>query len=194
VPIVAEIDSNGSFSGAVPGWGTGELVALTSARVVSSETIVTLATQLNTVVNVTYQQVILQHGSLEEHSTQVSSSGDVSLSLGSTNGTGFLLFAFYQRLSGNQNVVFNSSQDWTIFDNGSYNVDHYSGRGAQTVVKFWDKYILTDRVVALLQQAGNYGKPAKTASRSPATCPGRATWQSASSASPATASSPSCRS
>ena len=71
---------------------------------------------------------------------------------------GFQIFSFYQRLSGNHNVHFDSERHETIFDDGSFAIDHNSARGAKTVIKFWEKYILDDEVLELIKAAGNYSK------------------------------------
>lgn len=76
----------------------------------------------------------------------------------SPGGLGYELFFFYQKLSHNQNVHFSSNTTGSIWDNGSYVVDHFSALGAQKVQDFWEHYILVDNVKELLKETGNYGK------------------------------------
>lgn len=75
-----------------------------------------------------------------------------------TNGSEYKLFAFYQKRTLSKSLPVSTNTTHTIFDNGSYTVDHYSATGAQTTTKFWEEYILTDGVKELLMQVGNYGK------------------------------------
>lgn len=81
---------------------------------------------------------------------------DVSLKLPA--GSSYRLFAFYQSLTHEKNLEYSSGIGETIWDNGSYVVDHYSPQGAQVVATFWEKYILPDGVKDLLIEVGNYGK------------------------------------
>lgn len=159
VPFTTAVGSNGSFRGVVPGWGAGELVALVSAAVVSEKSVTTQVLSDLQFTNVTYDQYVLRRDSLAERTSSVSpTTGEVSLTLPvSSSATGFRLFAFYQRLSLNKNLVFNATQDATIFDNGSFVVDHFSGAGAQVVTRFWEERILTDSTKEMLAKVGNYG-------------------------------------
>lgn len=69
----------------------------------------------------------------------------------------YRLFAFYQSRTHEKNLDYARNVLTTIFDNGSYAVDHFSPRGAQTVINFWEQYILTDEVTSLLKDVGRYG-------------------------------------
>jgi hypothetical protein len=104
---------------------------------------------------------VLKNGTLFDWAKNVSSTGHVSLKF--PNGSSRRLFAFYQFLSHEKNLEYSSGTGKTIWDNGSYVVDHYSAKGAQVVAKFWETYILPDGVKELLMEVGNYGK---TSSRS----------------------------
>jgi hypothetical protein len=104
--------------------------------------------------------MVLKHDSLAEITANVSqSTGHSSLAFPpSPNDRNRWIFAFYQKLSLHQNVVYTSTQSGSIFDNGSYVVDHYSSEGARTVIRFWEEHILGNGLDALLKKAGNYGK------------------------------------
>lgn len=69
----------------------------------------------------------------------------------------YRIFSFYQRLSGHKNVVFSTDRYDNIFDYGSYAVDHFSAQGAETVINFWERYIVDDQVKDLIKAAGNFG-------------------------------------
>lgn len=154
-----KISKNGHFNGKIPGWGTGKLVALVSAEVLSTKNI-----SMNTAGTPSflgtpqtyYLQMTLKNGTLTEWTNEVSSSGHVSLKLPTTES--YRLFAFYESLSHEKNLDYSSEPSKTIWDNGSYVVDHYSARGAQTTIKFWEKHLLTDEIKELLMDVGNYGK------------------------------------
>ncbi|RYP69486.1 hypothetical protein DL769_005264 [Monosporascus sp. CRB-8-3] len=44
----------------------------------------------------------------------------------------------------------------TIFDNGSFVVDHFDAKGANVVAKFWEEHMLRDGIPDLLAKVGNY--------------------------------------
>lgn len=102
-----------------------------------------------------------------EHTDKVNEDGTVSLRL--KNGTSHVskhvraspkqyLFAFYQFQDLVKNLDIESNVTGTIFDNGSYTVDHYSARGAETTIDFWENHILDDTEIrSLLSEVGTYG-------------------------------------
>jgi hypothetical protein len=159
VPFSALVPSNGSFDSVLPGWGTGELVAVVSALVLmetnhslagnkppvpTTASYSTLTVQENTMTDIT-KHVLLPTGHLQLEFPA------------SEKATTYWIFAFYQLLSHHKNLNFQSNSTSTIFNNGSYTVDHFSARGAQTVTDFWDRYILTNGTKELLQEVGNCG-------------------------------------
>ncbi|KNG86833.1 hypothetical protein ANOM_004910 [Aspergillus nomiae NRRL 13137] len=150
---------NGSFHRQLPGWGTGELVALVSAQVLSSRNISNPTNSLipGSEVQPSAVQYVLKNSTLQEWSQNVTSMGEVNLSFPKTGGQGYRLFAFYQHRTLHQNVPSTSNMSGTIFNGGSYAVDHFSARGAETVTRFWDEYILEDEVKQMLVAVGNYG-------------------------------------
>ncbi|KAJ5110316.1 hypothetical protein N7532_002961 [Penicillium argentinense] len=145
---------NGTFEGQIPGWGTGDLVALVSAEVLSTQNVSLGGGSISGKSQSSYLSFVLKNGTLVDWAQNVSSMGHASLKLPA--GSSHRLFAFYQFLTHAKNVVL-SGNGGTIWDNGSYIVDHFSPRGAQVVAKFWEKYILPDGVKDLLMQVGNYG-------------------------------------
>ncbi|KAJ5440168.1 uncharacterized protein N7458_011166 [Penicillium daleae] len=142
----------------IPGWGAGELVALVSAEVLSTKNVslgTSSGTSLFGAAQTSYLSLVLKNGTLVDWGQNVSSTGHVSLRFPS--GSSHRLFAFYQFLTHEKNLEYSSGNAKTIWDNGSYVVDHYSARGAQVVAKFWERYILPDGVKELLMEVGNYG-------------------------------------
>jgi len=176
IPFSTIVPANGTFNGVIPGWGTGDLVALVSAHVLSESTSSSFTTQTSpesfrsfpailpssdfaqSQQAATQFQIVIQDGSLKDVTTSVSPNGTATFTA-PANSTGlyYRLFAFYQKRTLNKNLSFASNRSATIWDDGSYNVDHFSSRGAETVTKFWEKYILVDGLEDLLKQVGNYG-------------------------------------
>lgn len=158
-PLSIIIPADGSFEGLVPGWGTGQLVALVSAQVISTRE---FSSPIGTVPGqepTSFSQLILKYDTLTEWTDDVSSYGHVSLKFPTVeNGLRYQLFAFYQHLTLHKNLDITSNNTRKVFENGSYAVDHFSARGAKTVTKFWEEHILTNGVKELLMEVGNYGQ------------------------------------
>lgn len=159
VSITQILPGGGVFDQIIPGWTQGELVAAISAVIVSSANVSYNVTGPTGATTVTYEDLVLKNGSLTDLTSMVSESGRLSMNLTATSPDEFDygLFFFFQKLSGNKNVHFASNGSQTIWDNGSYVVDHFSAKGAQKVQRFWEQYILTDSVRDLLKKVGNYG-------------------------------------
>ncbi|KAM0491001.1 hypothetical protein ACHAP8_010980 [Fusarium lateritium] len=158
VPYTAEVPLNNSFAGTVPGWSTGKLISLVTALVWSNRTVNTTTQGLAGMENITHQEYILRHDTLEQRLDDVDpGTGRLQLSLPAIdNGTHYRMFAFYEKLSGYRSLHFNSNVTKSIFDNGSYAVDHFDARGAQLVAQFWEDNMLTDEISALISKVGRY--------------------------------------
>ncbi|KAL0777299.1 hypothetical protein CaCOL14_006817 [Colletotrichum acutatum] len=153
------VSNHGFLNKTIPGWGDGQLVAAVSAIVVSRANISYNITGVTGVTRVSYEDLILQDGSLTDITSSVSGDGILSWKPASSpnNGSDHELFFFYEKLSHNQNVHFLSNTTKTIWGNGSYVADHFSAQGARTVQAFWDQYLLTDELKGLLREVGNHG-------------------------------------
>ncbi|EXK80650.1 hypothetical protein FOQG_14856 [Fusarium oxysporum f. sp. raphani 54005] len=157
VPFTAEVSSSGSFNGIVPGWGTGNLVSMVTALVKSNKTITFEGSGLAGPQNVTYDDFKLGHRTLSEVTQRVDRQGRTRLSFPKApQGSHYRIFTFYERLSKHKNLKFTSKKHEAIFDNGSYAVDHFSGKGATVVGQFWDEHILKGNIPKLLARVGNY--------------------------------------
>lgn len=109
-----------------------------------------------------YEDMVLRNSTLEDLSDKVSpSTGRLVTRFPRPCGVGrFRIFAFYERRTEAKNLSFNNSNNatGTIWDHGSYAVDHFSARGARVTTDFWDEHILSDREIkAKLRLVGNYG-------------------------------------
>lgn len=153
---------NGTFSTVIPGWETGELVFFVSALVNSNSTITYEAAGSVVAQNVTYDQYVLAPESLLDQTNHVSANGTVQISFPQTKEEQhYRLFAFYQKLSGNKNLQFTTSRNDSIFDAG-YVVDHFDGRGAETIINFWEEHMLVRGIREQLQRVGHYGESSTT--------------------------------
>ncbi|KAJ0426813.1 hypothetical protein BJY00DRAFT_306805 [Aspergillus carlsbadensis] len=161
VPFTAKVPDSGIFDGEIPGWGTGELVAFTSALVVSQESHTFEVRDNFDLKNVTYDQYWLRHSSLADQTRHVSRhDGHAMVTFPNASpGTYHRVFSFFQKKTLHKNLEFkpSASMNDTIFRNGSYAVDHFSAHGAEAVARFWEKYILTNGVADRLIKAGGCG-------------------------------------
>lgn len=134
-------------------------MSFVTALVTSNRTITFEATGSVGIENVTYVQYVLSADSLSDHTAQVSANGTIDISFPDAgSGVHYRMFSFYQKHSGNKNLVFNSTSNGSIFDDGSYVVDHFDAKGAQTIIQFWEEHILVDGIREQLQDSGHYGK------------------------------------
>ncbi|KAL2823799.1 hypothetical protein BDW59DRAFT_180464 [Aspergillus cavernicola] len=158
MPFTAEVPRTGEFKGKLPGWGSGELVALVTALVKSNQTIPYEVPGLwGQPLTSNYEEFKLSHRTLSEQTNKVDERGNTQLSFPRPpQGSHYRVFAFYERLAGEKNLKFPSDRQATIFDNGSYAVDHFDANGAAVVSQFWKDHILTDEVPGLLASVGNY--------------------------------------
>jgi hypothetical protein len=106
-----------------------------------------------------YTKLAVRSASIVDLTSQLSSSGQLSLSAPrSAKGTETWTFAFYEKRTFAQNLVFPSNASDTVFDNGSFTVDHFSSRGAQTTIRFWEEHMLHGELLDLLRDVGQYGQ------------------------------------
>ncbi|KAL2861838.1 hypothetical protein BJX68DRAFT_273929 [Aspergillus pseudodeflectus] len=158
-PFTSKINESGCFAGVIPGWGTGQLVAFTSALVVSSVSETFQTQDQFDMVNVTYKTYRLRDKTLRDQTSHVFKNGTTYLCFpAAPKGTYYRVFSFFQTKTLHKNVQFkaNGEMSNSIFQNGSFAVDHFSARGAETVVRFWEENILTNGVKDLLIKVGNY--------------------------------------
>jgi len=160
VPASVEIGKTAtSFHGTLPGWGTGKLIAVVSALVTSQQTVNLTAGPFQALPYRSYESLVIEDDSLTEHPLAlVSKTGQASFQFKPTKSTSSLwLFAFFEAQTERKNVIFDRESMKTVFDNGSFAVDHFSARGAETVIRFWQDRILDDDIRRLLRKSGGNG-------------------------------------
>ncbi|KAL0931744.1 uncharacterized protein CTRU02_212697 [Colletotrichum truncatum] len=158
VPFSDMLPQNGVYNQVLPGWGSGKLIAAVTARVVFNETRTADNDHMSgSPVNATWSFLVLDNQELKEVTSEISkSTGHANLTLPSTNGSDYYrIFAFYETKPLHKNLEYSSGLNSSIWDNGSYVVDHFSARGAQVTIDFWEKNILVDDLKGLVKEAGN---------------------------------------
>ena len=158
--------TNGSFNDVLPGWGTGPLVSASTGLVTktANETITTI--QFGS-PSTSYAIVsTLQKDSLQDLTEQVQEDGTLSFQVPPLNQSGnYTLFAYYLVHSNFREAASPAELDSIVHQspvtnyvqNGSWVVDHYSARGAQVFIDFWEEYLLNgSNTKSLLAEVGNY--------------------------------------
>ncbi|GAB7349945.1 hypothetical protein MBLNU459_g0641t1 [Dothideomycetes sp. NU459] len=137
------------YNDIIPGWGTGPLASASIGLVTSS----------------TNTSRTLAASSLQDVTSQVGSTGQLELDLPhDTEGNNYTLFTYflvhseaYEQQSPRNVYGAKQSQPQTFVQNGSWIVDHFSAKGAQTTIDFWEQYLTNgSNTKQLLRQIGNY--------------------------------------
>lgn len=143
------------YSSTLPGWGGTH----------KSDTLVAATTGLVVDVDQNLTQTTLSSSSLTDLTSLVDSNGKLNYSFeNTTDGSEFVLFAFYQIHSERREV--NSSVESiaevpqspieNFTQNGSWVVDHFSVAGAQLIIDFWNQSLLSGNTTAEIREVGNY--------------------------------------
>ncbi|KAM5352978.1 hypothetical protein ACJ41O_005700 [Fusarium nematophilum] len=150
VPFSSPVPASGSFSGQIPGWGSGELISLVSATIKSRS--VGQGSAYN------YTVLVVEESTITSRSGQVSPDGKLTRKIPQGDqGKEQWVFAFYQRRSLRKNLHYDDNEAASIMGNGSCTVDHFSARGAWTTIRFWQKHILSYGLKSLLKDATGAG-------------------------------------
>jgi hypothetical protein len=168
IPYNKSVAIGGTFDDVLPGWGAGKFVSASTALVTSSEPS-TFSASPAWIGPVFYNGTTqtLHATSLEDVTDQVDANGHLILNFPSNvaNGLHYEVFAYYQNHSGYReqasplelNTTVHQSKVNSFVKNGSWVVDHFSAKGAQVIVDFWENYLLDDNTRKLIQEVGNYG-------------------------------------
>ena len=158
--------SNGSFTGVLPGWGTGTFVSASVGLVTS---IVNQSVTQYTYGSPSTEYVLvstLSNSSLQDLTYQVQPEGTLTFRAPSGARTGnWTLFAYYlvhsefREAASPAELVATVPQSpvTSYVQNGSWVVDHFSADGAQVFIDFWETYLLNGSdTKSLLAEVGNY--------------------------------------
>jgi hypothetical protein len=141
----------------LPGWNIGHLVAIVAAQVISVENTTTMGRPGRP--GTWYLDFVLRNGTLQDVTAEVSVDGKITYACEvSKTDSQCALFAFYQRQTLTKNLDPQSNRTETIFDFGCFTVDHFDAKGANVVIDFWEKYLLSDDIKQLLRDVGHVGK------------------------------------
>lgn len=157
-----------SFSGVLPSWGKGRLVAAVTGVVTKAENTSSTFPSIPNDSTPSRTQYTLSSDSLTDVSANVSSDGRLSFACPSNVGglycvlfTYYLVHTEYREQASPLKVQHGAGVTETpptdYRHNGSWVVDHFSILGAQTTINFWEQYLLTNDTRDLLRQVGNYG-------------------------------------
>ncbi|CAH0025578.1 unnamed protein product [Clonostachys rhizophaga] len=133
------------FDGALKGWGTGPLEAVVLAGSRKGGNAKVLA--VNTLQDIT---------------ELVSKDGHLKIDLPEPEDYNYILFSVYlihshfMAQSSPQLMKGPQSKPESWIQNGSWAVDHYSANGAKMAARFWEENMLTDGVLDLVREVGNY--------------------------------------
>jgi hypothetical protein len=152
-PFNISVPVGGKFDAILPGWSSGSLISASTALQVSAT---------NTT---TGQVVVLDDQSLTDVTASVNSSGHLKVQFPYTSkGTNYLVFAYYLRRSGYREVASPADVEVAVpqspitnyIQNGSWVVDHFSAKGAQVTIDFWEEQLLHGDTRNLVKAVGNY--------------------------------------
>ncbi|KXS99227.1 hypothetical protein AC578_6891 [Pseudocercospora eumusae] len=155
-PFNMTVEIGGRFSGVLPGWNTGPLVA-------ASTGLVTKTTNVSSEITYT-----LSATSLQDVTSKVSSRGELTVDFPSNvTGEHFMIFSYYlvhTQYREQQTPLLVTSGNGvqqspvvSFVQNGSWVVDHFSATGAKIVADFWNEYLLSGGETAdLVREVGNY--------------------------------------
>lgn len=161
VTVKDTVPINGVYNKKLPAWDVeGKVVAVVSALALSSKNVTIVGSGISGPRNVTFEHIVLKQKSMTDVTGMVGQDGTLSATFPRLcDDYYYRIFAFYERRTLNRNLHFNHPNPATIWDYGSFTVDHFSGRGAQTTIDFWDNNILSDHELKeKLIAIGNYGK------------------------------------
>ncbi|CAK7212301.1 hypothetical protein SCUCBS95973_001417 [Sporothrix curviconia] len=158
------------FHGTVPGWGTGELLAVVTAQITNTTTMTTSTTgrpqshrghwDSDTQAQTTTQYTLAER-SLVDVTPRVREDGwlDVDLTADTDDTDAHhIVFAVYQVRSGARTqqppgaVAGPQTPPPDYVHNGSWTVDHFSAAGARVMAAFWEQHLLANGTREQLRQ------------------------------------------
>jgi hypothetical protein len=153
-PFNVSVPLGGTFDDTLPGWGSGDLVSASTGLVLN-----TTATGGSPSTNAT-----LKTSSLQDVTHLVDDSGHLNITFPSGEGDHYQVFAYYQVHSGYRELPPSDeittsvpqSPITSFVYNGSWVVDHFSAKGAQAIIDFWEEYLLGGDTKDLLRDVGHY--------------------------------------
>ncbi|KAH7381091.1 hypothetical protein BKA64DRAFT_727754 [Cadophora sp. MPI-SDFR-AT-0126] len=150
-----------TFTGTLPGWGSGELVSAVTFAITKIENVTTVISETAPIGivagSVNSTRYTIASSSLLDVSDQVQADGSITVTAPTVNeaSTSLLLASYYSR-SYTRACIASDAHPQNILQNGSFAVDHFSPVGAQLTTSFLEQYILIDGIDELMRKVGNY--------------------------------------
>lgn len=139
-----------TFSGIVPGFGSGDLTAVSTAEIISQQNISGVTTYTVT------------ESSMQDVTRNVTANGTLNITFpDDASAEGFLIYASYAI----QNLVragLAGPDPQNFIQNGSFAVDHFSAAGAKVTTDFLEQFVLVNGAKELIEEVGNYSKLLKS--------------------------------
>lgn len=167
LPYNVSVSFGSTYNATIPGLGSGELVSASIGLVLKTEN-ATLTNNANfSPTPVAGNKSTLAADSLEDITNSIDSQGHLTRDFPSLGrGVEYRIFAYHQIPSGYREApspedpglpAVPQSPVQSYVQDGSFVVDHFSVKGAQVIIDFWEQYLLPNGTLELLQAAGNYG-------------------------------------
>ena len=166
LPFNVSVKIGDTFNDVLPGWGSGRFVSASTALVLSSKdsNFSALPAWQGPYYYAGTTQT-LGSSSLQDVTSQVDQNGHLSLKFPSnSSGLHYRIFAYYEAKSTYReqasplfvNTTVHQSPVTSFVQNGSWIPDHFSSKGAQVIIDFWENYLLDDATRELIHEVGNY--------------------------------------
>lgn len=123
-----------------------------------------MSTSTAHLISLSYVSAVISSSSLQDITSLVGPDGRISFRLPKGNGQNYTLVAYYLFHSQFREVetpekIYGAPQSPVVsfVPNGSWVVDHFSAKGAQITIDFWENYLINgSNTKQLLRQVGNY--------------------------------------
>ncbi|KAI5370266.1 Putative Galactose-binding-like domain superfamily [Septoria linicola] len=166
LPFNTSVPVGGFFNDVLPGWGSGTFISASIGLVTSKENATWSAMPAWQYHEYNGTRQTLSTASLQDVTDKVNQeNGQIELQFpSSAEGIEYRLFAYYQTrstyLEQTSPLEVNTTVAQSIVNsyvqNGSRVVDHFSAKGAQLIVDFWEEHLLGGDSRELIKEVGNF--------------------------------------
>lgn len=166
LPFNTSVPVGELFNDVLPGWGSGKLISASIGLVTSKENATWSAMPAWQYHEYNGTRQTLSTASLQDVTNKVNQdNGQIELQFPSgAEGIEYRLFAYYETTSTyleqasplELNTSVAQSPVNSYVQNGSRVVDHFSAKGAQLIVDFWEQHLLEGDSRELIKEVGNF--------------------------------------
>jgi hypothetical protein len=157
---MAEVALGGTYDGIIPGFGSGQLISVTTAAILKEVVVEFTSLAGYGLGGATYNRTTskISANSLQDVTEQVNLNGSLVLSFPSNvTAEKYVVFAAYYKLT-LERASTGGSNPQNFIANGSFAVDHFSAQGAKVTTDFLEQYVLVNGVKELFVEIGKYSK------------------------------------